>query len=393
MKLLYVTDSCPWPPTSGGLLRHARLVEQLSRRHDVRVAVLGEPPPAGTSGVPAGTLFLEVGRSVESPVLPGGWALRKMVARDLCDPRPELVRLIERPAIRRAIDTLRPLAADSDAAWVAGPFLADQAQESWPGCRVLVDYIDISALAQFRQVRQTRWSPHRVFSAVDAAKMAIFERGVARKAWRAVVCKPEDAAFFGAGRNVRVVGNGTDPRPHLPAAEAVPGRMLFVGLMTYQPNADAAVWFARDILPRVKTPGASFDLVGKGPPDSVRQLTEGRPNVRVHGFAPDLAAHYRRATAVVAPIRLGAGTRLKVLEALGFGKPLVATTEACRGLGLEHDKHYLAADTPAEFAAACDRVLANPELAERLGHAGREFVHSRLTWDIIGQSAHRALTT
>ena len=179
-----------------------------------------------------------------------------------------------------------------------------------------------------------------------------------------------------------VVPNGVDLDYFQPAESAVePGSIVFTGLMTYRPNADGVGYFIRRILPMIRASrrDAAFTAVGWGLPDDVRPLLGDA--VTHTGRVEDIRPYLARASAVVVPLRIGSGTRLKVLEALAMAKPVVSTTVGCEGLDLSAGEHLLIADDPSTFAAAVIRLLDDPAEAAALGRRGRALVESRYGWD------------
>lgn len=186
---------------------------------------------------------------------------------------------------------------------------------------------------------------------------------------------------------VAVVSNGVDLEYFRPLA--VPDhamRLVFTGTMNYRPNADAAIQLVREILPRVREhlPEATVQICGMSPPRDVQALAG--PAVEVTGRVDDMRPCIAGAGVVVVPLRSGGGTRLKVLEALAMGRPLVSTTVGCEGLNLEAGRHFLRADTADDFAMAAVRVLTDHSLAHRLGVAGRERVSALYSWEASGEA-------
>ena len=178
------------------------------------------------------------------------------------------------------------------------------------------------------------------------------------------------------------------PGPTDPAPGA--GRLLFVGNLTYGPNLDAARTLALDVLPRVRArhPDATLDLVGAHDPGAVDDLGAAE-GVRVHGAVADLAPLYTDADVVVVPLRHGAGTRIKVLEAAAFRRPIVASTPALGGLDLAPGEELLVADGPAATANAVVALLGAPALAAALADAGHSAVASRSTLATVGPVIRR----
>ena len=156
--------------------------------------------------------------------------------------------------------------------------------------------------------------------------------------------------------------------------------VVFVGGFGHPPNVEAALRLGRAIFPavRARVPDATLEIVGGDPPAELRALAgEG---VTVTGPVPDTRPHLDRAAVVVAPLRLGGGMRVKVLEALATGKPLVATPRALAGIDLTPGDHALVGETDAELAEAIATLLADPERRRRLGEAAHDWAAEHLAW-------------
>jgi glycosyltransferase involved in cell wall biosynthesis len=158
------------------------------------------------------------------------------------------------------------------------------------------------------------------------------------------------------------------------------GRIVFTGLLRYRPNLDAARHLVDDILPRIvdRHPGATLTIVGDGRPSDLDALR--RPGVTVTGWVTDVRPHLRRASVVVAPLRIGSGTRLKVVEALAMAKPMVSTTVGCEGIDVRSGEHLLVADSPDDFADAVTLLLRDRALGRRLGDAGHRLARDHYSW-------------
>jgi glycosyltransferase involved in cell wall biosynthesis len=150
-----------------------------------------------------------------------------------------------------------------------------------------------------------------------------------------------------------------------------PFTFLFVGTLGYYPNEDAVVFFCREVLPKLRAAAdASFLLriAGSGLPEGLRALAR-LPEVRLSGYAPDIARLYADADAVVVPLRAGGGTRIKVLEAFAYQRPVVSTSMGIEGIDAVAGEHYLLGDTAGELARQCLRLMRDRELGKEL--AGR----------------------
>jgi glycosyltransferase involved in cell wall biosynthesis len=201
-----------------------------------------------------------------------------------------------------------------------------------------------------------------------------------------------DALRF-LGRPVEVVPNGvsTSELPAQPPATAS-AALLFTGTMAYAPNAEGILWFAREVWPRIRAaqPGVSLSVVGRDPPAAVRRLADD-PGIDVTGTVADVRPYFERATAVVAPVLSGGGTRLKLLEAWSARRAVVATRQAAAGLAFEPGRQALIEDRPDRFADATLRVLREPELRENLADEGRRLVERHYDWRSLGERFERVL--
>jgi glycosyltransferase involved in cell wall biosynthesis len=177
-----------------------------------------------------------------------------------------------------------------------------------------------------------------------------------------------------------------------PEPAPAPARFLLTGTMYYEPNYQGATWFAEHVWPLVRRelPDAQFQIVGKDPHPSVQAL-DGRDGIEVVGFVPEMAPYFARSNVVVAPIHIGAGIRVKIIESLSAGRATVATTTAWEGLELRPDRDLLVADDPAGFAAACVRLIREPDLRERLARDGRALAERQYDWRFLGDRLEAVL--
>jgi glycosyltransferase involved in cell wall biosynthesis len=159
---------------------------------------------------------------------------------------------------------------------------------------------------------------------------------------------------------------------------------LFVGFFRHEPNVKAASYFCCDVLPLVHKshPDVQFRIVGAYPPESVRLLNNKR-RIEVTGRVEDIGSYYRKSSIFVAPILQGSGTRLKILEAMASGCPVVSTTIGAEGLGAIDGEHILIGDTAEAMAKAIDKLLSDSEFSANMAIRAREFVLSHYDWDIV----------
>ncbi len=156
--------------------------------------------------------------------------------------------------------------------------------------------------------------------------------------------------------------------------------------MGYPPNVDAVLWFCREMLPRIQQQihDVKFLVVGHHPSPEIRKLDE-RPNITVTGHVSEMRPYYERASVCIVPLRAGGGTRLKILEAMALGRPVVSTSLGCEGLNVQHGQELLIADSPPKFVKGIIQLLQSRTLRELLAHHARTIVEEVYDWDVLGQ--------
>jgi glycosyltransferase involved in cell wall biosynthesis len=156
--------------------------------------------------------------------------------------------------------------------------------------------------------------------------------------------------------------------------------------MDWHPNEDAVIYFGEEILPKIRAhfPDTSFAVVGRNPTQRLRDAAE-RLGMIITGTVDDVRPWLDEASVYVVPLRAGSGTRMKIFEALGMAKAVVSTTVGAEGLALTHEKEFIAADDPADFAASVVSLLRNGAQRRALGAAGRALVVERYSWPQIAR--------
>jgi len=160
--------------------------------------------------------------------------------------------------------------------------------------------------------------------------------------------------------------------------------ILHIGTMYWPPNIDAVTWFVREVYPLVRRerPDVEFDVVGSRPPEGLRALNGAGLGINVTGYVEDPTPYLEQAALTVVPLRAGGGMRVKILNALAQGVPIVSTTLGAEGIAVTHGEDILLADDPADLAAACLRVLNDPDEGERLSRNGRALAERRYDYRV-----------
>lgn len=184
---------------------------------------------------------------------------------------------------------------------------------------------------------------------------------------------------------VTVLENGVSDIPQAPWTAPDSSQLLYTGSVTYGPNAEAVAYFVRAVLPELQAAVPSICLAVTGDVPARVPPAARDPHVRLTGRLPSLDAIYRASRVFVAPLRSGTGTRIKLLEAMAFGMPVVSTSKGAEGLEVIDGEHLLIADEPDVFAAATLRLLRDAALSASLGAASRSLVESRYHWTALGR--------
>jgi sugar transferase (PEP-CTERM/EpsH1 system associated) len=372
LRILFVTGRFPDPPLKGDQLRAFHQIRLLGQRHRVTLAYLARGEAAAHD-----TLARSCERIVAVPFGPA--AMAKGLLRGLFNGRPFQASLYDTAAMREA---LRRLATQPfDLVHVQLARMAPYLEEGVCPRPWVVDFVDALSLGMERRGRE-EWGPRRLAARLEAGRLRRFERELCARADRTVVVSPRDREAIGDLPGLCIVPNAVDLEAFpFGTTERDPDTVVFSGNMGYFPNVNAARWFAREILPRVRRerPRARLLIVGARPARAVRALARD-PAVTVTGRVDDVSIYLRRAAVSVVPMRSGSGQQFKILEAMASGAPVVATAAEAAQLGAEHDRDLLVADTPAEFAQAVLSVLGDSARARRLAARARGLVEDRYTW-------------
>lgn len=365
-------------------MRNWGLISQLAREHEIALLSFKQPGESVQSELTAACVRVETAPAPRRSQF-------DRLSRLAFSSAPDLAWRLEADAFR--VRLRRMLANEPvDIVQIEGLEMGRYAatiRRGAPGVPIVYDAHNAETLIQRRalhtDLRQIRRWPQALYSAVQLPRLRRFERGVCAKADAVVCVSPADARAL--QRPATIVPNGilmadyTRYRPGSPLPEAA---IVFTGKMDYRPNVDAARWFARRILPRVRArvPQAQFLVVGKKPAAAVRAL-DRLPAVTVTGAVPDVRPYIAGAALFVAPVRMGGGTRFKILEALAMARAVVATSIGAEGFDVASGRELVIADEPEAFAAACVELLGAPGRAAQLGAAGREFVAANYEWERI----------
>lgn len=395
-RILFLTSQLPYPPHQGGALRSFGQIEALASRGH-RVALLsflaeGQPAPEDT---PLAGLCdpLQV-----VPAPPPRSRQRRLL--DLASGAADMARRAWSPAYAAALHALLAghpfdiIQFESIEMAAYLPLVREALAARPGGVRLVYDAFNAEYDLQQRIARQDwqavrRW-PLALYSSIQAARLRQFEGRTVRAVDRVVACSAADAvklAALGPQAPVAVVPNAlriADYDPHTPGADIPRPALVYTGKMDFRPNVDAVQWFAEAILPRIRAsaPGAHFTAAGRSPHPRLDTL-RAAPGVTLTGFVPAIQPYLAAADVFVVPLRMGSGTRLKLLEAMAMGCAVVSTPLGAEGIDAVPGEHLLVAGSAEAFADAVLSLLDDPARRRVLGEAAASLVRARYDWQAV----------
>jgi glycosyltransferase involved in cell wall biosynthesis len=380
-RLLWVADEPPNRQLGGGNIREANLLLHLADANDVTLLVSRGPVDPALAGI---VRVVEAGADDRSRV-PSHNAAAVLASFTRRGPSEVLSAEAPRRALAARLDEL---ARDHDAVLLTNLQLAPllRARPSAAAARWIANMHHVPSVQYAQRAAVAERARLRVRLAGEARRARYWEQFASRTADAVVAVSDDDAAHLrrAGARRVIVSPNGVDldhftatPLPSDPTA-------VFIATLGYSPNADGARWLANEIWPQVveRVPAARLSIVGRSPSPVIRALGD-HPTVTVHADVPDIDPHLRAARVALVPLRAGTGTRLKVLEAMAAGRPVVGTTIGLEGLGLRPGVDALVADSAIELAGAVVTIFEDDDRAREIVDAALETVRS-FGWPAIG---------
>ena len=391
MRILNILPYSPCPPHFGGALRIYHLLREMTRSHEVTVIMYGTPAEGDLVRGAFGEGLREV-RTVARPAQLMGIRKRWSQVRSLLGRESATTGAFYSAAMQETIDI------------VAGEQAFDLVQMEnhplgvfrvpCPGAVRVMDAQNVEHDNVRRMAAATASPVRRAFYRREARKLFLEEKEVYEKQDAIFVTSSRDKSLMDAefpGVPKYVVPNGVDTSFFHPSEAGRDERtIVFTGAMNYFPNADGMIWFLREIFPLVKrrVPGARVKIVGGGPP---RQLTAlASEGVVITGYVEDVRPYVRGAGVYAVPLRMGGGTRLKVLEAMAMERPVVTTSVGCEGIHVVDGTSVLVADAPDRFAEAVIELMNNAALRQKLVANGRDLVRNEYEWSVVGTRLNEA---
>ena len=379
-RFLVVCDSLPLPIRRGSDLRTMGIVKALARLGDVGVVSLSShapPPPPGVALWRAG-----------GATLPDTVRLLQQVVRHPDDPFGPYAAPAVVEVVRATVEAFRP---DVAVFYRLQTWRLAHGVLGGSGVAAVLDLDESTDRAVQAMEVLGRRDPTVRLRAQFTRAAAQYEKVALAEARSVWVSSPIEVAHVAgptAGRGVFVVPNAVDVHSYAATSPPrVPRRLVFPATFSYPPNEEAAREIVERLAPALR--GHTFELVGSHVPAWLQQAAV--PNVTVVGPVADVAPHLRRSSATVIPLRAGTGTRMKVLESLAAGTPVISTAVGAEGLGLEPGRDYLAAESTDDFVRAIGALDDDPGLAGRLGDSGARVVQERYSIEALAARLEEVL--
>jgi glycosyltransferase involved in cell wall biosynthesis len=389
MKILAVYPYIPYPLNRGAHYRAFYLLRALAQEHEVDLFALAER----NEGLEYEHVFTEFCNRVK--VLPfqhPPW--EKLFPKRLFNPLPSTIAHWTASAVGREIAAMLA-GREYDAVHLCDIVLGQYFLKAHTTIPMVVDRTRVDLQYQRMEHKRMAFSfKNRLLNYENYSKLWFHEKAIARRSNLQVVCGPDDETFIRAHisktMSVEVIPNGVDlnyftPENAKESRDADP-TLVFCGAMDYNPNIDALRWYfaeMHDAL-RKQIPNLKLLIVGKDPVAEIKAHA-AKPGITVTAGVPDVRPYYKRAWLQIVPLRIGGGTRLKIVESMGMRTPVVSTTIGAQGLDLRHGQEILLADCATDFIRQTARALGDSALRSHLEENGFYTARARLSWPKLGQ--------
>ena len=400
MKVLWLSQNLPYPPKTGVLQRNYNLIREASTFAEVHLVAIVKQDilPTFDEQVAARELN-KLCASVTSVHLPIEqsrplflWVLFKSLFTRL----PFTANWAIAPALRQAIEQ----------AAARGPYdmvffdtisLAPY-RDVVNGCPAALNHHNIESHLLERRVDYETNPLRRFYLSIESRKLRQYEADVAGRFDTNLVVSRLDGERLQQicpAATTAVLANGVDVdyfRRESPVSAVERGHLIMVSGMNWFPNRDAVLHMAHEVWPELSTvmPDARLTIVGASPPQVILDLAARDRRVTVTGFVDDVRPYMERAQIYLCPMRDGGGTRLKILDALAMGVPIVSTQMGLEGIDVVPENDVLVANTPGEFVKQIVRLAGDRDLWQRLHTNGRAFVERHFSWPVIRREMERA---
>jgi glycosyltransferase involved in cell wall biosynthesis len=396
LKIVIVNEGVGYPPTGGNWLRTLNLMLPLARRHEITYVCRGAKDEQDEQI--ARSFYAENGIRIricgEPPADKNGPSFYARLAANLASRFPYSIASHRSQSVRSEI---RRLANSENIDIFQFEALGYADALAGTGARTIVMAHNVESLIWERLHKTERQRVKRWFIRDQLRKYERYERAVMQDASRVVAVSREDAALlrerFGVS-NPAVVDNGVDVNYFASISvtrRPDPKQILFLGSLDWRPNLDAIDVLLGRVMPQVLAaePDAHLAIVGRKPSPALVRRLRREPNVELHADVEDVRPYLARSAVMAVPLRIGGGSRLKILEAIASGLPVVSTRIGCEGLIFEPGRDLSVVESEDHMAAALVETIRNPARAAEMVRSGRTVIDSHYDWSQLADRLER----
>lgn len=402
MKILWLSHLLPFPPQGIGVLqRSANLLKAVAGRHEVTLLAFNQKDllriynPDLDIALPAAMTEMKrlchAVKVIDIECDKNKYGKIRLALSSLFSNWPYTIRWLTSDSYNNAL--LHEIESERyDLIWFDTISLAQyRSRLKDSSIKIVLNHHNIESDMMFRRADKEGNYLKKLYFYLEAYKLKNYEKSEVPKFNINVTCSDMDSKRLESilnSINTHVIPNGVNTDYFSPAKEVTPDPMslVFIGGMSWYPNRDAMLFFAKEIWPKLKRqiPDVKMHVVGGSPPQELVDLAEMDDNFHVYGFVDNIKSIFHKSGIYVCPISDGGGTKLKILDALAMGKPIVANSIACEGIDVTDGLNVLFAETPDEYILNISKLISDQSLRQQLSTNSRKLVLEKYSYDVIG---------
>lgn len=388
LNVLVIDELIPFPLDAGKTIRTWNLLKPLAKRHSLTLLCHGNPRDPKIAAAKETLEAAGVRVDFAGPLpTPAGAKLYAQLLRNCFSGLPYSVVKHTTAAFRSKLHALlRHERFDVvHCEWTPYARYMSEATE----LPFVIDAHNVETLIWKRRAENAANLAAKLFFSQQAAKMRRFEKRVFAEAQCVAAVSESEAQTIRdwSARWAEVAHNGVDLEAFTAAYSGRSNEFLFLGSLDWFPNQDAVSYLVKRLVPQIRqaVPGATFRVVGRRPSPEFRRELDGMNDVHLSADVDDVRPFLRSAAALLVPLRIGGGTRIKILEAMSSGCPVISTSVGCEGIDVTPGENILLCNQDDEFISAAARLLGDSQLSVRLAKGGRKLVEQRYSWSSAAQ--------
>jgi polysaccharide biosynthesis protein PslH len=385
-KILFLAFDLPFPLDRGGRIKTFHFLRGLARKSEVTVVALNRSPEEHQ--------YLDTfkGWLKNIYLVPIDVSLKRklsVVVNSLGNKKPFIISLYFN---QKAQELIRTLCQNEhfDIIYADHLHMSQYVPHDTPSYTILDEHnIEASLISRFEKRRKL--GVIRLFSRYEGARLKTYETHECRRFNHIITTTDLDASiiqqYIGTDKKISAIPIGVDTEYFQPSNQRVnTNTIISLGTLGWPPNAEGTLWFYHEVFPIIKAqrPEIKWQIIGDRAPSEILKLDKQK-GIEILGRVDDIRPYLSNCVAVIVPLQVGSGMRVKILTALAIGVPVITTSIGCEGIKVEHGKDLLIADTPQDFAHALIRLFQEEELPKKLSTFGRHLVENEYSWEIVYQ--------